>query len=243
MIVLKIIGWVLLGILALIVFILCVRIRFRIEYSSENTSVLLRWLFLKIPVYPTEKKEKQPKEKKPEEKPKEEPKEEKPKKESESESFLSTLYSSHGIDGIVAILKKVLSYTKTMFSDLLHAFVIDELYLDIACTRADAAATAIFYGEVCALVFPLLGALASQCRMKKYNINIYPDYIAKMSDASFVVSFHFTPMYLIGVLVAYVFKLIFGVLIKMLFKISGAKKENKNDRNNNNSSEEKSEVL
>ena len=42
MIVLKIIGWVLLSILALIVLALFIRVRFRIEYSSENTGVLLR---------------------------------------------------------------------------------------------------------------------------------------------------------------------------------------------------------
>ena len=242
MIVLKIIGWVLLSILALIVLALFIRVRFRIEYSSENTSVLLRWLFLKIPLYPTEKKEKKPKEETPEEEKPEEKKEEKQKEKKEGDSFLSTLYQSHGIGGIVELLKKVLGYTKTLTSNLIHSLVIDELFLDIACAKADAAETAIYYGEVCSVLFPLLGSLASRCRMKKYNVNIYPDFLAKMSDASFVVSLHLTPAYLIGVLVAYVCKLIFGVLIKMLVKISGVKKEKKTDRNDNNSSEEKSEV-
>ena len=56
--VLKIIGWILLAILALIIFALCVKVRFRIEYSSENTSALLKWLFLKIKLYPRKPKEK-----------------------------------------------------------------------------------------------------------------------------------------------------------------------------------------
>ena len=67
MIVLKIIGWVLLGILALIILALCVRVRIAVEYSDDNTNVLLQWLFVKIPLYPMPEKEpaKPKKEKKP----------------------------------------------------------------------------------------------------------------------------------------------------------------------------------
>ncbi len=245
MIVLKIIGWILLGILALIIFALCVKVRFHIEYSAENTSVLLQWLFLKIKLYPMENKGKKKKENPPE-----------PQKEDNAESdntaeteekktkgnnnFLKTLYDAEGIDGLIDILQSVMGYTKTYFGNLIHGFVIDELYLDVRCTRSDAAETAIYYGEVCAVLFPLLGALAAKCRMKKYDFNIYPDFIARFSEASFVTAFHFTPMYLIGITVAYVFKLIFGVVIKLILKISGAKKSESN-RNNNKKYEEKSE--
>lgn len=246
MIVLKIIGWVLLGILALIVLALCVKVRFRIEYSSENTSVLLKWLFLKIRLYPTNGKGKKKKEKTPEP-----PKEDNTKPENTEEAdtqkpkekndLLQTLYNAEGIDGLISILQSVLGYTKTFFGNMIHGFVIDELYLDVRCTRSDAAETAIYYGEVCAVLFPLLGALAAKCRMKKYDFNIYPDYIARFSEASFVTAFHFTPIYLMGITLGYVFKLLFGVLIKLVVKISGAKKTEGN-RNKKIKSEEKSEA-
>lgn len=245
MIVLKIIGWILLGILALIIFALCVKVRFHIEYSAENTSVLLQWLFLKIKLYPMENKGKKKKENPPE--PQKEDNAEsdntaetKEKKTKGNNNFLKTLYDAEGIDGLIDILQSVMGYTKTYFGNLIHGFVIDELYLDVRCTRSDAAETAIYYGEVCAVLFPLLGALAAKCRMKKYDFNIYPDFIARFSEASFVTAFHFTPMYLIGITVAYVFKLIFGVVIKLILKISGAKKSEGN-RNNNKKYEEKSE--
>lgn len=243
MIVLKIIGWTLLALLALILLVLCVRVRIRVEYSDENTSVLLKWLFLKIPLYPG--KEKAPKEETPKEEPEEEPKpeekkEEKPKK--EGDSFLKTLYDAEGVDGLIQILKKVLSYTKLFFSNLLHGVVIDELFLDVCCTRSDAASTAIYYGETCAVLFPLLGSLASRCRLKKYDVNVYPDFIARFSAVSFIVSLHLTPMYLIGITVAYGCKLVFGVLVKMLLKISGVKKSKNNDRNAIKNTKEKSEI-
>ena len=243
--VLKIIGWILLALLALILFALCVKVRFRIEYSSENTSALLKWLFLKIKLYPRKPKEKKPKEEKPEEEeePKEEEEEEKEdeKKPKEGGSLLKTLYDAEGIDGLYAILKKVLYYTKRFFGSSMRGVVVDELWLDVRCTKEDAAATAIYYGEVCAVLFPLLGALASKCRLKKYDFNIYPDYLARFSDASFVTSFHFTPMYFIGVTTAYVFRLLFGVLIGMFVKIFGAKKDKNSSRNENKNQKEKSE--
>lgn len=245
MIVLKIIGWVLLAIFSLILLSLSVKVRFRIEYSSDNTSILLRWLFVKFPLYPAgkkEKPEKQPKEKKEAPK-KEEIKEEKPaEKTGGGNDFLKTFYDAQGIDGIISILKKVLGHTKTFFGNLYHGFVIDELYLDISCTKGDAAATAIYYGEVCAVIFPLLGSLASKYRLKKYDVNIYPDFIARFSDASFIVDFHFTPVYLIGITVGYIFKLVFGVFAKVLFQFFGASRKNKSDRNENIKSTEKSEI-
>ncbi len=220
MIVLKIIGWVLLGILALILFALVVRVRFDIEYSEENTSVVLRWLFLKFRLYPMEKKPKKPKEPK-----KEEPEEEKPAEEEKKEeeqpakkkdNILVTFYKAEGFDGALTLIKKACSYLKTFFGNLLYGFVVDEFYLDMRCTKADAAATAIYYGEVCATVFPMLASLASRCRLKKYDINIYPDFIARFSGASFVLRFHFVPLYLIHITIVFGVKMLFGVLLRLL---------------------------
>ena len=242
MIVLKIIGWVLLGLLTLIIFALCVKVHFRIEYSSENTSAVLRWLFLKFKLYPMKKKEKAKKDDippPPKEEKQEEKKEEQPPK--QKSNLLKTLYDAEGIDGIITILKQVTGYTKTYFGNLIRGFVIDELYIDVRCTKEDAAATAIYYGEVCAVLFPMLGALASKCRLKKYDFNVYPDFIARFSDASFVTSFHFTPMNLICRTVAYACKLLYGVLIKLVFKIIGAGKKQQGSRDENKNTEEKRE--
>ena len=244
MIVLKIIGWVLLSVLALIVLALCVRVRIRLEYSKENTSVLLKWLFLKFKLYPAAKKEKKPKEKKPEpEKPQEEKeKEKKEEKPKSKNNLLKTLYEAEGVDGLILLLQRLVGYTKTFFANGLKGMVIDELFLEICCAKGDAAETAIYYGEVSAAVFPLLGALASKYRLKKYDVNVYPDYLARFSDVSFVTAVHLTPMYLICITVAYAFKLLFGVAGQVAVKIYGASKKKKSDRNDNTNSKEKSEV-
>lgn len=250
MIVLKIIGFILLGILALVVLALCVRIRFRIEYSNENTSVAIKWLFLNLPIYPTAKKEKKEttentsnEEEKTEDNA-EQQDEPKNKKEKTGDSFLKTLIDAEGVDGILAILKKVMSYTKSFFGGMLRAFIIDEFYLDIRCTRSDAASTAIYYGEVCAAVFPLLGSLASKYRIKKYDVRVYPDYIARFSDASFAACVHITPLRLIGTSFAYALKLLFGVIVGLVVKIFGAVKSKNDSRNDNTKTniKEKSDI-
>ena len=153
--------------------------------------------------------------------------------------LLKTLYEAEGIDGLVTILRTTLYHTGTFLNSLMRGFVIDELYVDVRCSKQDAAETAVYYGEVCSVLFPLFGALASKCRLKKYDINVYPDYLAKFSDASFVTKLHFTPIYLLGITLAYVFRLLFGVILKVVFKISGANKNKKSSRDKNNKSKEK----
>lgn len=233
MIVLKIIGWVLLSIIGLIILLLSVKVRIFAEYSDVNTNLRIQWLFLKIPIYPTEKKEKKPKEKKPEEAKEETASEPKEKKDN---NFMQTLYDAHGVDGLILIVKRVFSYIGTFFGDLMNSLVIDELYIDVMCNKGDAASTAIYYGEVCSALFPLLGALVTKYKVKKYDINVYPDYIAKHSSASYVVAMHLYPIYLVGITLAFVFRLLFKVLFRLIFKV--IKHQNNGDNTKNSDTTE-----
>ncbi|MBQ6066928.1 MAG: DUF2953 domain-containing protein [Clostridia bacterium] len=220
MIVLKIIGWVLLGILALIVLALCIKVKITAEYSDDNTNAQLQWLFLKIPLYPKKKKAKKPEEE-PEEKSEEEeeeaPAEEKPK--GKKESMLHMLYRTHGVDGLLELTRKLCSYLGTFLGGLFKSLVVEELYVDVRCAKQDAAETALYYGEVCSALFPMLGALAAKCKVKKYDINVYPDFLAKFSNAQFFAVFRLYPIYVVGITLALLGRLIFKLLLGMLFKI------------------------
>lgn len=242
MIVLKIIGFVLLGILALIILALSVKVKIFAEYSDVDTNVRLKWLFINIPLYPSKKdpdkkktkKESVPEETSPEDLPLDETPPEEPLTEEEpasdeppagdappknkGDSFLKTLYNAHGIDGLILIVRRLFRYLGTFFGDLLQSLVIDELYIDVMCNRHDAASTAIYYGEVCSTLFPMLGALVTKYKVRKYDINVYPDYIAKHSSASFAVSMHLYPIYVIAISVSLVVKLLFKVILKLLIK-------------------------
>ncbi len=243
MIVLKIIGFVLLGIIALIVLALCVKVKIFAEYSEIDTHVKLKWLFLEIPLYPAKKKEKDNKK---EDSPAEEvvsedalTEEAQPEEQTEQteqtpekpkNNLLKLIYDAHGIDGLLLIVRRVFSYLGTFFGNLTHSLVIEELYIDVKCNKGDAASTAIYYGEVCSALFPMLGALVTKYKVRKYDINVYPDYLARHSSASFAVALHLYPIYVIGISVALVFKLLFKVLLSVIVKCFRA---NKNTAENN----------
>lgn len=273
MIVLKIIGWIILAIIALIVFVLCIKVRIFAEYSEIDTRVRIQWLFLKIPLFPSEKKNDGKKKKKeknektktdniPENAPaddltetsSEEPATQLPADETLSEetpcaqasaetegtpapkqknNLLKTLYDAHGIDGLLLIVQRTFSYIGTFFGDLAKSLVIDELYLDVRCTKKDAASTAIYYGEVCSALFPMLGAMVSKYKVKKYDINVYPDYLARQSSASFAVSMHLYPIYLIGITLLFGCRMLFKVLLRLIVKIFLPKKKEKAENSNN----------
>lgn len=273
MIVLKIIGWIILAIIALIVFVLCIKVRIFAEYSEIDTRVRIQWLFLKIPLFPSEKKNDGKKKKKDKnEKTKtdnipenataddltdtssEEPATELPADETLSEetpcaqasaetedapapkqknNLLKTLYDAHGIDGLLLIVQRTFSYIGTFFGDLAKSLVIDELYLDVRCTKKDAASTAIYYGEVCSALFPMLGAMVSKYKVKKYDINVYPDYLARQSSASFAVSMHLYPIYLIGITLLFGCRMLFKVLLRLIVKIFLPKKKENAENSNN----------
>ncbi len=269
MIVLKIIGWIILAVFALIILSLCIKVHINIEYSNENTSAYIKWLFVKVPLYPAKKKKKTVPEKAVQAVTEEilplteeqtdtaqtqqpgttadgaQPETTasgataaKPKK----ESLIHLIYRSNGIDGLILILKRIFSYLGTFTGNAMNGVVFEELYIDVSCTKGDAAATAIYYGEVCATVFPILGALVSKYKIRKYDFNIYPDYIARFSDASFIAKIYIIPIHFIGIVLALVFKLLFRVLGRMAVKIFLTMKNDSAGKSNKENTKEKSEV-
>lgn len=265
MIVLKIIGWIILAIIAVIILALCIKVHINIEYSNENTSAYIKWLFVKVPLYPAKKKAKTVPEKAVQTVAEEavpltdeqsdaaqaqQPADStqaaatqaapaQPKK----ESLIHLIYRSNGVDGLIIILKRIFSYLGTFTGNALNGVVFEELYIDVSCTKGDAAATAIYYGEVCATVFPILGALVSKYKIRKYDFNIYPDYIARFSNASFIANIYIIPIYFTGIVLALVIKLLFKVLGRMAVKIFlTMKNDSAGKSNKENNTEEKSEV-
>ncbi len=266
MIVLKIIGCIILAVIALIMLVLCIKVRIFAEYSEIDTRVRVQWLFLKKPLYPSAAKGSKGKAKDSVDSKGDAPAQQNTETEESAEAvaspdeqkatddsasqadsnsdqspestpkqknnLLKTLYDAHGIDGLLLIVNRTFSYLGTYFGDLSKSLVIDELYVDVRCTKKDAASTAIYYGEVCSALFPMLGALVSKYKVRKYDVNVYPDYLARQSSASFAVSMHLYPIHLTGVTVLFGCRMLFKVLLRLFWKIFlPNKKENAENSN------------
>lgn len=207
------------GIILFFVILFSIRLTVIIDYDDE-TVVTLKYLFIKIPLADTSKppKEKKPKNKKKDKNddtsPKDKAKTEKTKK---GNGLLKQLYIDQGYDGIVKMLKAVGNSLNGFFGKLYKTLTIDEFYLTMITAGNDAADTALKHGKLCAWVYPVLGKLVSTCKVKKYDFDISPDFLATKSKASAYVRLHVIPIHITNAAVVLAVQLLFKVLFKILF--------------------------
>lgn len=207
---------VLAGIILFFALVLSIRAHIHIEYEKDLTAYA-KWAFLKIPLLPAPEKKPKPKKEAPpkEDKPKEEtpPAEPKPK----GPNPLSVIYENEQLKGILDILKKLLELVDKFGRRLVNSFVIDEMFLDIEVTKGDVAQTAEEYGKMCRAVFPVAGAVCANCNVKKYSVNIEPDYIGNYGNKfAFSMEISLNPRKLINAVLLFAFGAIFKIGIRLI---------------------------
>ncbi|MBP9988473.1 MAG: DUF2953 domain-containing protein [Ruminococcus sp.] len=227
--------YIILGIILFFALVLSVPVMLHLDYT-DSTQCSVSWLFVKIKLYPREKKEKEKKEETPKkEEKKEEPeekKEEKPKE--KKENFLVTFYKNEGVSGVIELLGNCVSALKKMSKGFINSIFIRKFYLDIKVTESDAAATAIKYGKICSGLYPSLGFICSNMHVKNYKVNVLADYCGDKTKCDFSVKVGVVPLILINAGIAFVFRLL-GQLLKVVFANikSGTKKANNNMKGGN----------
>ncbi len=245
--------YTLLGIILFFVIVFSLKVSVIVDYG-EKTVVKIKYLFITIPVVDTskEKKEKKPKKEKAK-KTKEENAEtaqtaeadqtadnaqngtveaEQGKKSAnktpkQGNSLLKQLYLDHGYEGLEKMLRDLGNSLGGFFGKIYKTFTIDELYIKMITVGADAADTAIKYGKLCAWVYPVLGKLVSTCKVKKYDFDISPDFLAPKSSAEAFVRLHIRPIKITNAAVVMAFQLVFKILFKILFSKKKSDKSKK----------------
>lgn len=221
--------YIILGIILFFVVLFSIRLSFVVDYG-ERTSLAIKWLFLTIPVYDSKKpKKKKPKKEKKnkekdENKDKEENKEPEEKKPKSGNSLVKQLYLDLGIDGIEKMLYNVGKSLGGFFGKLYKTLTIDEFFLKMKVVGSDAADTAISYGKLCSWLFPTLGKITSTCKVKKYDVDVSPDFLANKKESSLHAKVSVTPLRITNAAVVLVFELLFKVLLKVLSSSSKSKK-------------------
>ena len=222
--------YVLLGIVVFFVFILSTRITINAEFFEEF-KLNISWLFIKIPILPSKKSDKPKKEKEPKEEPESEEQPEETKEEKEKkENIFVKFYHNQGFDGVIELVNNIAFDLGKMFNSFRKHIVIRKLYLFMTVTGGcDAAETALKYGETCQKVFPALSLICTTFPVKKYDIEIEPDFLGLKDSAQFDVSVHIRPIFFINAFIVFVIRLLFNVVLKFLLGIiNKSKKENKN---------------
>lgn len=227
--------YILLGIILFFVVILSIRITIDAEYFDEF-KLSIKWLFLNIQILPSKKKDKPQKEEKPKkEKPQKEPAPEpepNPEEQTEKkENIFVTFYNNQGFDGVIELINNAVSSLGKMLSSFKKHIVFRELYLFMTVTGGcDAAETAMEYGRTCQKVFPAMGYICSNFPIKKYDVEIEPDFLGTKNSAQFAVSVHIRPIFFINAVIVLALRLVFKVVLKFLKGIKNkSNKENINE--------------
>ena len=224
--------YIFLAIIAFFVILLSIRITIRGEFFDEF-KLNISWLFVKIKLLPSEKKDKKKKEKAPKEKKKQQPEEIPPETPTEEkENIFKKFYNNQGFDGVIQLVNNAANSLGKMFNSFRKHIVIRELYLWMTVTGGfDAAETALEYGRTCQKIFPALSFICNVLPVKKYDVEINPDFLSDKNKAEFAFSVSIRPIFFINAILVLVFRLLFKVVLKFLLGIKNKSKniENKNE--------------
>ena len=222
--------YIFLGIIAFFVIVLSVRITVNGEFFDEFR-LNVKWLFLKIDILPAKKKDKPKKEKAPKEK-KEKPVTEEVTEETpveKKENIFVKFYNNQGFDGVIQLISNVGKALGKLMHSLKKHIILRELYLWMTVTGGcDAAETALEYGRVCQTVFPVMSFICTNLTVKKYDIEIEPDFLGSKNKAEFAFSVSLRPIFLLNALIVLVFRLLVKVVLKFLMGIKDKSKNNEN---------------
>lgn len=222
--------YIILGIIALIVILFSIKVSVTAEYA-DSFSLDVQWLFIKAHIFPQteeQKAKKAAKKAKKEEKKKKKPKEEKKEEDKPSEpkkNIFKEFYENQGFGATVELIQTAAAQLGGFMGSIYRAFVIENLKLLLKVSSGDdAAQNAIKYGKVCSTVYPSMGFICSNMKVKKYEVNVVPDFISQENKAQFALSLSVRPIKLTNAVVVLAFRLLFKVLLKLL---KGSKKKNK----------------
>ena len=241
--------YIILGIILSFVVLFSFKVSVILEMTDKN-KVTLKYLFLKITLYDSSKPEKEKKPKKEKKKTEVTQQEEvtgdTPPTENTTDNkgnnLFKQIYIEQGYDGIVKMLVAVKESLGTFFGKLYKTFTINEFYLTMHVTGSDAADTAIKYGKLSSWLFPTLGKVASTCKMKKYDIDISPDFLGVKNEADLYLDVSVVPIRITNAVMVLALQLVFKVIFKILFANNKAKKSVNINSEKNKTAEDAQEI-
>lgn len=168
---------IILSVLALLVFLLFFRFKVQIDYDGDfHYRVKLLFFTYRIK-NKNEGKNKQKHEKKKKKSGKTKPK--------PGAAFKIDI---NNIERFLDIFKEIWEKTSPLLEKLRKGILIDNFILDLTVGGDDAAITAITYGTVCAVVYPVEALLEDLVRVRNKKLNIKTDFNGENSSLGFYVS-------------------------------------------------------
>ena len=222
--------YIILGIIAFLVLLLSIRITVSGEYF-DSFKLDVSWLFIKLHIFPMKKKDKPKKEKKKKAPAQTDEKSEETVQTEKKENIFLRFYHNQGVNGIIELINNAAYSLARMMNSFKKHIVLREIYLWMTVSSgSDAAETALQYGKICQKVFPALSFICSTLPVKKYDVEIEPDFIGVKNTAQMAFTVSVRPIFFINAAIVLVFRLLFKVVLKFLMGIRN-KNTNKQIKN------------
>ena len=153
------------AIVALVVILLFLPLTMDLAYEGD---LFIKLKYLGITVFDDQKSEKKKQKKQKDGK--------KQDKQPEDDNFLKRSYKQRGLLGTIKFCCSVLKIVIENIPAIVKHFKFRKLRVDLTVAGEDAADTAIKYGEVCAVVYPVVALLQSLIDLKPQQINVSVDF-------------------------------------------------------------------
>ncbi len=201
------------SILLFLFLISLIKINVIAEYR-DKPKVTIKILFIKINII----KEKKAKKKSTSNKPKTQTQKKNTKKKSKKkpkkndtkrESKSTALLKKQGVSGLLDILKRLLSIAKGSLSNFFKYFIIHNFDVKVTLGGDDPSDTALGYGAVCAVVYPVMGRLYTTLNIEDYTADVVCDFNEDSKTTAFA--------YLYGsIRIIFILKIAFSALFKLI---------------------------
>lgn len=182
---LAILGYVLLGIAALMVLVLVIPVGVRVVYEDTLRVTVVVFGLPLITITPTDRPEAAETADKPD-----------GKKAAPLEQLTRSL-KEDGVGETVRLIRELARIAGTALRRVLAAITVDRLRLQLTVASTDASATAQLHGRVCAVLFPALTTVQAVLRIRHREVTVTPDFLAQNGSVRAFVTAHAVPVRLL----------------------------------------------
>ncbi len=190
----QIVGYVLLGVLALIVLVPAFPVFVRLTFKEELAVTVY---VLGIPVFRFSSANSKPKEEKPRPEKAKPPAQDKPENPNNPLPRLAQQLKTDGVGTVLHTVGELARIAGGAFRRVLRAITVDKLALHLTVAGKDAADTAQTTGKICAVLYPGLSVLQYALRIRNREVTVTPDFLAEKGTARADATAHVVPYRLV----------------------------------------------
>ena len=176
---------IVLSVLALIILILLVPVGIRVEYE-DDVAVLVRYLFFTFRMIPAKEK-----------KPKKNAKSKSNTTSEKSPSAIKRMIDENGLIDTLRRFRKLAGIALSKMKKLLSHVTVKPFCLSIRFCGEEPDQTAVNFGKLCAVLYPLLGIFETVMRVKKRDVMVQPSFMHSETKIMFNACLWISPIFVL----------------------------------------------